>query len=99
MVVRDRANAFPQRRQREVFAETRCIQFARPPQGAFTHAAVADYDRDGHLDIYFCLYNYYQGLDQYRYPVPYFDARNGPPNYIFHNEGTEFSRPDGSCRA
>ena len=54
---------------------------------AFTHAAIADYDRDGRLDIYFCLYNYYQGLDQYRYPVPYFDARNGPPNYLFHNEG------------
>jgi len=63
------------------------FRFARPPQGAFTHAAIADYDRDGRLDIYFCLYNYYQGLDQYRYPVPYFDARNGPPNYLFHNEG------------
>ena len=63
------------------------FRFARPPQGAFTHAAVADYDRDGRLDIYFCLYSYYQGLDQYRYPVPYFDARNGPPNYLFHNEG------------
>lgn len=63
------------------------FQFARAPQGAFTHAALADYDHDGRLDVYFCLYNYYQGLDQYRYPVPYFDARNGPPNYIFHNEG------------
>ncbi len=63
------------------------FKFARPPQGAFTHAAIADYDRDGRLDVYFCLYNYYQGLDQYRYPVPYFDARNGPPNYLFHNEG------------
>ena len=49
--------------------------------------SIADYDHDGRLDIYFCLYNYYQGLDQYRYPVPYFDARNGPPNYLFHNEG------------
>jgi Flp pilus assembly protein TadD/peroxiredoxin len=63
------------------------FRFARPPQGAFTHAAAADYDRDGRLDLYFCLYSYYQGLDQYRYPVPYFDARNGPPNYLFHNEG------------
>ena len=63
------------------------FRFAHPPQGAFTHAAAADYDHDGRLDIYFCLYNYYQGLDQYRYPVPYFDARNGPPNYLFHNEG------------
>jgi tetratricopeptide (TPR) repeat protein/peroxiredoxin len=63
------------------------FRFARAPQGAFTHAAAADYDRDGRLDIYFCLYSYYQGLDQYRYPVPYFDARNGPPNYLVHNEG------------
>jgi hypothetical protein len=63
------------------------FHFARPPQGAFTHAAAADYDRDGKLDVYFCLYSYYQGLDQYRYPVPYYDARNGPPNYLFHNEG------------
>ena len=63
------------------------FKFAQPPQGTFTHAAIADYDRDGRLDIYFCLYSYYAGLDQYRYPVPYFDARNGPPNFLLHNEG------------
>ena len=63
------------------------FQFARPPQGTFTHAAVADYDRDGRLDVYFCLYMYYLGLDQYHYPIPYYDARNGPPNCLFHNEG------------
>jgi tetratricopeptide (TPR) repeat protein len=63
------------------------FQFAHPPQGTFTHAAIADYDNDGRLDIYFCLYSYYLGLDQYHYPVPYFDARNGPPNFLLHNEG------------
>ncbi len=63
------------------------FKFARPPQGSFTHAAVADYDHDGRLDIYFCTYMYYLGLDQYHYPVPYYDARNGPPNCLFHNEG------------
>jgi tetratricopeptide (TPR) repeat protein len=63
------------------------FQFARPPQGTFTHAAVADYDRDGRLDIYFCTYMYYLGLDQYHYPIPYYDARNGPPNILVHNEG------------
>jgi tetratricopeptide (TPR) repeat protein/peroxiredoxin len=63
------------------------FKFARPPQGTITHAALADYDRDGRLDIYFCVYNYYLGLDQYHYPVPYFDARNGPPNFLLHNEG------------
>jgi tetratricopeptide (TPR) repeat protein/peroxiredoxin len=64
------------------------FRFAKLPQGTFTHAAIADYDGDGRLDIYFCLYSYYQGLDQYRYPVPYFDARNGPPNCLLHNEGS-----------
>ena len=61
--------------------------FAAPPQGTFTHAAAADYDRDGRLDVYFCLYSYYLGLDQYHYPSPYYDARNGPPNFLFRNEG------------
>jgi len=63
------------------------FKFVEPPQGTFTHAALADYDSDGRLDIYFCLYSYYLGLDQYHYPAPYFDARNGPPNFLFHNEG------------
>jgi Flp pilus assembly protein TadD/peroxiredoxin len=63
------------------------FQFAQPPQGTFTHAALADYDRDGRLDIYLCTYQYYLGLDQYHYPIPYFDARNGPPNCLFHNQG------------
>ena len=63
------------------------FHFARAPEGTFTHAAIADYDRDGRLDIYFCLYSYYLGLDQYHYPVPYFDARNGPANFLLHNEG------------
>jgi tetratricopeptide (TPR) repeat protein len=63
------------------------FQFSHPAQGTFTHAAVADYDRDGRLDIYFCTYMYYLGLDQYHYPIPYYDARNGPPNCLFHNQG------------
>jgi tetratricopeptide (TPR) repeat protein len=63
------------------------FKFARAPQGSFTHAAVADYDNDGHLDVYFCLYMYYLGLEQYNYPAPYYDARNGPPNCLFRNQG------------
>src|SRR5580693_6199558 len=72
------------RRKAEAF------QFATPPLGTFTGAAVADYDRDGWLDIYFCLYSYYQGTDQYKYPSPYHDAENGPPNFMMrnHRDGT-----------
>lgn len=62
------------------------FHFAQPPQGTFTGAAVADYDRDGWLDIYFCLYLYYQGTDQYKYPTPYYDAENGPPNFLMRNQ-------------
>jgi Flp pilus assembly protein TadD/peroxiredoxin len=67
--------------------KTDAFQFASPPQGTFTGAALADYDRDGRLDIYFCLYSYYLGLDQYHFPTPYYDAENGPPNFLMHNEG------------
>jgi tetratricopeptide (TPR) repeat protein len=68
------------------------FQFANRPQGTFTGAAAADYDRDGWLDIYFCLYVYYQGTDQYKYPVPYYAAENGPPNFLMRNNR------DGSFR-
>jgi Flp pilus assembly protein TadD/peroxiredoxin len=63
------------------------FHFSNPPSGTFTHAALADYDADGRLDIYFCTYQYYLGLDQYHYPVPYYDARNGPQNCLMHNDG------------
>src|SRR5438477_7429788 len=61
------------------------FKFASAPQGTFTGAAVADYDRHGWLDVYSCLYVYYQGTDQYKYPSPYYDAENGPPNFMMQN--------------
>ncbi len=63
------------------------FRFAQPPRGTFTGASAADYNRDGRLDIYFCLYVYYQGTDQYKYPVPYYAAENGPPNFLMRNNG------------
>ena len=65
--------------------QANAFHFAQAPQGTFTGAAIADYDRDGYLDVYFCLYIYYQGADQYKYPLPYFDAENGPPNFLMRN--------------
>jgi Flp pilus assembly protein TadD/peroxiredoxin len=61
------------------------FRFAGEPQGAFIGAAFGDYDRDGWLDLYFCLYSYYKGLNQNQYPTPYYDAQNGPPNFLFRN--------------
>jgi tetratricopeptide (TPR) repeat protein len=66
-------------------AKPDAFHFENPPRGTFTGAAIADYDRDGWLDIYFCLYAFYQGADQYRYPMPYYDAENGPPNFMMRN--------------
>jgi hypothetical protein len=37
----------------EFVAKPGAFQLAAPPQGTFTGAAIADYDRDGWLDIYF----------------------------------------------
>jgi Flp pilus assembly protein TadD len=47
--------------------------------------AAADYDRDGKLDVYCCCYSFFQSEAQYRYPSPYHDAQNGPPNFLFRN--------------
>ncbi len=63
------------------------FRFRTLPQGTFTGMAAADFDRDGRVDLYLCSYIYFQGEDQYRYPVPYFDAQNGPPNFLFRNNG------------
>ena len=63
------------------------FRFAKPPSGTFTGIAAADYNRDGLLDAYFCLYAYYQGLSQYAHPRPYYDAQNGPPNFLMRNRG------------
>jgi len=64
---------------------TDAFHFRSDPQGSFTGMSAADTDRDGRLDLYLCTYTYFQSEDQYRYPVPYHDARNGPPNFLFQN--------------
>jgi tetratricopeptide (TPR) repeat protein/peroxiredoxin len=68
-------------------AKEDAFHFQHDPEGTFTGAAFGDYDRDGYLDVYFCLYSYYKGLDQYQYPRPYYNAVNGPPKFLFRNRG------------
>ena len=65
------------------------FHFRTAPQGSFTGMAAADFDRDGKVDLYLCCYVYFQSEDQYQYPAPYQDARNGPPNFLFRNMLTD----------
>ena len=61
------------------------FHFGTSAAGTFAGMAAADYDRDGKVDLYLCSYIYFQSEDQYSYPAPYHDARNGPPNFLFRN--------------
>ncbi len=65
------------------------FRFRTVPQGSFTGMAAADYDRDGRVDLYLCTYSFFRDGGQYRFPVPYFDAQNGPANFLFRNQLTE----------
>lgn len=54
--------------------------------------ASADYDNDGHLDIYACRYYSDQVPDEtdrtrFSAPLPYHNATNGPPNLLLRNLG------------
>jgi Tfp pilus assembly protein PilF/peroxiredoxin len=65
------------------------FRFAQGLQGWPMSMAMADYDRDGFLDLYLCVYSFYYGAgeDKAGTPMPYHDARNGPPNALFRNDG------------
>jgi Flp pilus assembly protein TadD len=65
------------------------FSFQQPLQGVLTSIAMADYDRDGFLDLYLCVYSYFFGAgeDKAGTPAPYYDARNGPPGVLFRNDG------------
>jgi len=65
------------------------FQFKQRLQGSLTSGALADYDRDGFLDLYLCAYGYFIGVseDKAGPPSPYHDALNGSPNVLLRNDG------------
>lgn len=63
------------------------FRFRNPPQGSFTGMAAADFDRDGRVDLYLCTYQFFRNEGEYRFPVPFHDAQNGPANFLFRNTG------------
>jgi Flp pilus assembly protein TadD len=65
------------------------FRFKRSLQGTPMSITMADYDRDGFLDLYLCVYAFYFGAGEGKAgtPMPYHDARNGPPSVLFRNDG------------
>jgi Tfp pilus assembly protein PilF len=63
--------------------------FEQGLRGSPTGLAMADFDRDGFLDLYVCTYLYFMGasVDKAGPPTPYHDAQNGPPDLLFKNDG------------
>jgi hypothetical protein len=85
-----------------VIAGSRVLLFVNDPQGRFaahpkpgfalsgatlTAAALSDFDRDGDLDLYVCAYDFWTPGTTYDAPTPYYDATNGPPNFLYRNRG------------
>ncbi len=64
------------------------FRYQQALQGAPMSLAMADYDRDGCLDLYLSVYSFYYGAGEGKggTPVPYHDAQNGPPNVLFRND-------------
>jgi hypothetical protein len=62
-------------------------QQSQVAQAKFAYSlTAADYDLDGDVDIFACLYHPH-GQWNVGHPLPYHDANNGPANLLLRNEG------------
>ena len=86
--LRHRPSPVSQSRRRHLRDQARCIQFCavRPREHSRMQLSPTTTVTVAWISTSACTC-YYLGLDQYHYPIPYFDARNGPPNCLLHNEG------------
>ena len=61
-----------------------------PSNGQINSMAAADYDADGHIDLYVCGRDASGALKAEQgalgIPMPYYDANNGGPNMLLRNE-------------
>ena len=67
---------------------TRRVEIDTPSR--LTSMAAADYDNDGDLDLYVCGYSAVVMIgpgDVFANPVPYWDAKNGAPDFLMRNDG------------
>src|SRR4030095_9255664 len=77
------------------------FRFERPLAGSLMSMAMADYDRDGFLDLYLCVYSYSYGAGEGKRatPMPARDARRAPPGGVFgsdaHGRFVETTREAG----
>lgn len=76
-------------RGRFTFLDSKKVSLSPSMQetSSFYSACVTDYNRDGWLDFYVCAYNWNAGEGSLPDPTPYHDATNGPPNFLFRNNG------------